>query len=48
MSTLFELEAYKAFQQKTKADGFCCDVRFKSKFSMNFLEILHENEIIMS
>ena len=30
-STLFVGKASKTFQQKTKADDFCCDWRFKVK-----------------
>ena len=30
-STLFAIEASKTFQQKNKAEDFCCDWRFKGQ-----------------
>ena len=32
-STLFVIEASYTFQQTRKADDFCCDWRFKGKYS---------------
>ena len=45
-STLFDLEAYKTFQQKTKADDLCYDVRFKGKFPLDVLKFSTKMKLI--